>query len=74
MLCPARLKLGTVLRLTLRSALLELSMKMFAFFVADVVKSVDTVDRWVLDCVLSGLGLPGWFQHEDFQYSAGMPF
>ena len=29
-------------------------------FVADVVKSVDTVDRGVLDCVLSSLGLPGW--------------
>ena len=30
-------------------------------FVADVVKSFDTVDRGILDCVLSGLGLPGWF-------------
>ena len=30
-------------------------------FVADVVKSFDTVDRNVVDCVLSRLGLPGWF-------------
>ena len=33
-------------------------------FVADVVKSFDTVDRGILDRVLSSLGLPGWFvQH-----------
>ena len=32
-------------------------------FVADVVKSFDTVDRGVLDLVLSSLGLPGWFRH-----------
>ena len=32
-------------------------------FVADVVKSFDTVDRGVLDTVLSSLGLPGWFRH-----------
>ena len=30
-------------------------------FVADVVKSFDTVDRGVLDAVLSSLGLPGCF-------------
>ena len=28
-------------------------------FVADVVKSFDTVDQVILDCVLSRLGLPG---------------
>ena len=28
-------------------------------FVADVIKSFDTVDRGTLDCVLSRLGLPG---------------
>ena len=32
-------------------------------FVADVVKSFGTVDRGVLDLVLSSLGLPGWFRH-----------
>ena len=32
-------------------------------FVADVVKSFDTVDRTILDRVLSSLGLPGWFRH-----------
>ena len=30
-------------------------------FVADVIKSFDTVDRGILDCVLSSPGLPGWF-------------
>ena len=37
-------------------------------FVADVVKSFDTVDRNILDCVLSSLGLPGWFRHTYFEY------
>ena len=32
-------------------------------FVADVVKSIDTVDRGILDRVLSSLGLSGWFRH-----------
>ena len=39
-------------------------------FVADVVKSFDTVDRTILDCVLSRLGLPGWFRHAYFEYHA----
>ena len=39
-------------------------------FVADVVKSFDTVDRGVLDCVLSRLGLPGWFRQAYFEYHA----
>ena len=39
-------------------------------FVADVVKSFDTVDRGVLDAVLSSLGLPGWFRHAYFEYHA----
>ena len=37
-------------------------------FVADVVKSFDTVDRSILDRVLSSLGLPGWFRHAYFEY------
>ena len=42
---------------------------MFTFFVADVViKSFDTVDRSVLDLVLSSLGLPGWFRHAYFEF------
>ena len=32
-------------------------------FVAGVVKFFDVVDRGVLDCVLSSLGLLGWFRH-----------
>ena len=39
-------------------------------FVADVVKSFDTVDRGILDRVLSSLGLPGWFSHAYFEYHA----
>ena len=39
-------------------------------FVADVIKSFDTVDRGILDCVLSSLGLPGWFRHAYFEYHA----
>ena len=31
--------------------------------VADVVKSFDTVDRGILDRVVSSLGLPAWFRH-----------
>ena len=39
-------------------------------FVADVVKSFDTVDRGIHDRVLSNLGLPGWFRHAYFEYHA----
>ena len=35
-------------------------------FVADVIKSFDTVDRAILDRVLSSLGLPAWFRHAYF--------
>ena len=38
--------------------------------VADVVKSFDTVDREILDRVLSSLGLPAWFRHAFFEYHA----
>ena len=37
-------------------------------FVADVIKSFDTVDRAILDKVLSSLGLSGWFRHAYFEY------
>ena len=37
-------------------------------FVADVVKSFDTVDRGILDRVLGSLGLPAWFRHAYFEY------
>ena len=39
-------------------------------FVADVVKPFDTVDRGILDRVLSSLGLPAWFRHAYFEYHA----
>ena len=37
-------------------------------FVADVVKSFDTVDRGILDRVLGSLGLLAWFRHAYFEY------
>ena len=39
-------------------------------FVADVIKAFDTVDRKILDRVLSCLGLLGWFRHACFEYHA----
>ena len=33
----------------------------------DVIQSVDTVDRSILDGVLSSLGLPAWFRHACFE-------
>ena len=41
-------------------------------FVADVIKSFDTVDRAILDRVLNSLGLPGWFRHAYFEYHANV--
>ena len=35
-------------------------------FVSNVVKSFDTVDRRILDRVLSSLWLRGWFRHASF--------
>ena len=37
-------------------------------FVADVIESFDTVDRGMLDKVLSSLGLPSWFRHTYFEH------
>ena len=39
-------------------------------FVVDVIKSFDTVDRGILDRVLSSLGLLDWFRHSYFEYHA----
>ena len=39
-------------------------------FVADVANSFDTVDRGILDRVLSSLGLPRWFRYNYFEYHA----
>ena len=40
----------------------------FHIFVADVVKSFDTVDRDILDCVLGRLGLSAWFRKVYFSF------
>ena len=41
-------------------------------FVADVIKSFDTVDRGILDCSLGRLGLPDWFRKVYFSYHANV--
>ena len=41
-------------------------------FVADVVKSFDTVDRGILDFVLVRLGLPVWFRRVYFRCHANV--
>ena len=40
-------------------------------FVADVVKSFDTVDWGILDRVPSSLGLPGWMRTLDIMHGCG---
>ena len=40
----------------------------FHIFVADVVKSFDTVDRDILDRALCRLGLPAWFRRVYFSF------
>ena len=52
-------RLGTLLPLTLRRC--EVVDSDVHLFVADVIKSFDTVERGILDKVLSSLGVPGWF-------------
>ena len=54
-----RWKHGILLLLILRKFLLVPLILIVHLFVADVVKSFDTVDRGFLDRVLSSLGLPG---------------
>ena len=39
-------------------------------FVADVIKSFDTVDRGVIDPVFCSLELPAWFRHAYFEYQS----
>ena len=41
---------------------------MYIFFVADVNKAFDTVDRGILDCALGRQGLPYWFRTGQFSY------
>ena len=56
-----RLRPGVPLHLTLKKCSLVLSDSHVHVFVADVVKSFDTVDPGILDRVLRGLGLLAWF-------------
>ena len=42
-----------------------------AVIVADVIKSFDSVDRSILDCVLSRLGLLDWFRRTYFFFIVG---
>ena len=54
--------LGMPHLLTSRRVLSHTRHSDFHIFVADVVKSFDTVDRDILDCALGRLGLPAWFR------------
>ena len=73
MLCAARLKLGTVLRLTVRTTLL--ATRMLVFFCLRVYIFFGSVDKGkVLDCVSNGLEV--WvclvdFRCADFEYHRG---
>ena len=43
-------------------------------FVADVIKSSDTVHRVILDRALSSLGLPAWLRHAYFEFHGRLRF
>ena len=43
-------------------------------FVADMVKSFDTVDRDILDCALGRLGFPAWFRKVYFSFHRDVRF
>ena len=65
----ARLRLGTSRPFGIEEVLSGVVEGDLSFFVADVVRSFDTVDRGVLDRVLSGKGLPAWLRHVHFELS-----
>ena len=65
-----RLRLGYTSALDIEEVLSGATDSHVHLFVADVIKSFDTVDRGILDRVLSSLGLPGWFRHAYFEYHA----
>ena len=64
-----RLRLGVLLHWILRR-FSGATVSDIHLFVADVIKSFDTVDRGVLDRVLGSLGLPDWFRYVYFEYPA----
>ena len=61
-------KLGLLLRLILRRFYLVLLRVMFISLSLMWLSLFDTVDRGILDRVLSSLGLPGWFRHAYFEF------
>ena len=63
-------KLGSLPPLDIEERLVGGAQDDVHLFVADVVKSFDSVDRGILDMVLSSLGLLAWFQHTYFEYHA----
>ena len=62
------MRLGFPLLWTLRRFCLGVGGDQLHVMVADVIKSFDTVDRSILDCTLSRLGLRGWFRRTYFAY------
>ena len=67
-----RLRLGIPSSLEIEEVLAGATDSHVHLFVADVIKSFDTVDRVILDRVFGGLGLPGWFRHAYFEYHANV--
>ena len=64
-----QLMLGTSTALDIEEVLSQTRRSDFHIFVADVVKSFDTVDRDILDCTLGRLGLPAWVSYGLFLLS-----
>ena len=54
---------GILLLLTLRKFFLVPLILIFILLLLMLLSPFDTVDRGILDRVLSSLGLPGWFRH-----------
>ncbi len=65
---PGSLTLFLVLVKVSLRLMLGMPLPDFHIFVADVVKSFDTVDRDILDCALGRLGLPAWFRRVYFSF------
>ena len=63
-----RLRLGYTSSLDIEEVLAGAADSHVHLLVADVIKSFDTIDRGILDTVLSSLGLLAWFRHAYFEY------
>ena len=69
-----RWKRSTLLHCTLRSLLSGAVDSDIFLTAADVIESLDTVDRSILDRVLSSLGLRALFRHAFFEFHVRLRF